>query len=85
MKIGYSQNGVDPYGAKVWITSQGQTQYKLIGSSNANHSQSLLNIAHFGLGEDDMISDITVRWRDGTTQTLKNKQANQLLTLGKSL
>ena len=85
LKIGYSQNGVDPYGAKVWITSQGQTQYKLIGSSNANHSQSLLNIAHFGLGEDDMISDITVRWRDGTTQTLKNKQANQLLTLGKSL
>tara|TARA_R110000744_G_scaffold28425_1_gene68573 strand:- start:2180 stop:4120 length:1941 start_codon:yes stop_codon:yes gene_type:complete len=85
VKIGYSKNGVDPYGAKVWITTKGQKQYKLIGSSNASHSQSLLNIAHFGLGKDDVVTDITVLWRDGTTQTLKNQQANQLLTFGKSI
>tara|TARA_R110002012_G_scaffold207689_2_gene377719 strand:- start:1045 stop:2982 length:1938 start_codon:yes stop_codon:yes gene_type:complete len=85
VKIGYSQNGIDPYGAKVWVTTKGGKQYKLIGSSNANHSQSLLNIAHFGLGKDDVVNDITVRWRDGTTQTLKNQQVNRLLTLGKSL
>jgi hypothetical protein len=69
----------------VWVTTKGGKQYKLIGSSNANHSQSLLNIAHFGLGKDDVVNDITVRWRDGTMQTLKNQKVNQLLTLGKSL
>lgn len=85
IKIGYSENGIDPYGAKVWITTKGKKQYKLIGSTNANHSQSLLNIVHFGLGKDEVVTDITVRWRDGTTRTLKNQQANQLLTLGKSI
>lgn len=83
-RVGYSTTGVDAYGAKVTIKSASGRQFKLIGSTSANHSQSLLNIAHFGLGTDEKIKSITVRWRDGSQQMLSNVAVNQLVELGRN-
>lgn len=83
VRIGYSTTGLDPLGAKITIKTKSSTQYKLIGSSSASHSQSVLNIAHFGLGRDDVINSILVRWRDGSEAELHDIKADQLQLIGK--
>ncbi len=82
LHIGYSKNGVDPYGAVVKVTSKTGSSMKLIGSNSEAHSQSLLNIAHFGLGDATSIKSIDVRWRDGTSRKINNIKANQLVKIG---
>lgn len=82
--IGYSETGIDPLGAKVTITTATGQQFKLIGSSSASHSQSVLNIAHFGLGKNQQIKSIKVRWRDGTESIKENVKADQLIVIGKT-
>lgn len=81
--IGYSDTGIDPLGAKVTIETSAGIQYKLIGSSSASHSQSVLNIVHFGLGADKLVKSIKVRWRDGSQKVTSNIKANQVVVLGK--
>ena len=41
-------------------------------------SQSLLNIVHFGLGEDEEIKKITVEWRNGEKVIITDKKANRV-------
>ncbi|MBJ7880144.1 CRTAC1 family protein [Gelidibacter salicanalis] len=81
LRVGSSKTGVDTYGAKVKITTQSGSQHKLIGSGSASHSQSLLNIVHFGLGKDDIIKNIEVTWRTGETVSLKDVAVNQLKSI----
>jgi hypothetical protein len=38
---------------------------------------------HFGLGEATMVSELTVRWLDGTTTTLRDIDANQIIVIGR--
>ncbi|MCM2679719.1 CRTAC1 family protein [Echinimonas agarilytica] len=80
--IGYSRNGVDPIGAEVKVTTKSGSQFKRIGSGSATHSQSTLNMAHFGLGHDTKIERIQVRWRDGTTAQLTGVDANKIHVFG---
>ncbi len=81
-RVGYSENGTDPYGATVTVTTANGQQFKLIGSSSASHSQSLLNIAHFGLGNTEQVTSVSVRWRDGTQSRVDNIKANQMIVIG---
>jgi hypothetical protein len=82
IRVGYSQSGIDPLGAKISITTKNTTQYQIIGSHSASHSQSLMNIAHFGLDEVNIIKSIDVTWRDGSKLILKNQRANSLIEIG---
>ncbi|GEA13543.1 CRTAC1 family protein [Alteromonas sp. KUL49] len=82
INVGYSPKGTDPYGAKIWVITDTETHYKLIGSSSANHSQSLLNLTHFGTGQETHITKVHVRWRDGYEQTLTELSINQTLSVG---
>lgn len=82
--IGYSpESNVDPYSAMVTVETASGTQVKRVGSEGAIHSQSLLNIAHFGLGDANEIEKITVRWRNGETKELLNPEFNQKIFIGK--
>ena len=78
LKIGNSKSNIDPYGAKVTVTTASRKQYKIVGSSSASHAQSLLNILHFGLGEDDEVIDVTVTWRNGETIKRKKLAVNKI-------
>ena len=78
LRIGNSKSDVDAYGAKVTITTKSGQQFKIIGSSSASHSQSLLNIAHFGLGKEKMIDKIKIVWRNGEQLIKKNLKANKI-------
>ncbi|MEI8665465.1 CRTAC1 family protein [Pseudoalteromonas sp. B28] len=82
VRIGYSPSGIDAMGAKVEIKTAQTTQYQVVGSHSANHSQSLMNIAHFGLGNDANIKAINVTWRDGSNQVLRNQPADRLIDIG---
>lgn len=79
VRVGYSpQFHVDAISAEVIIKTPKNQYRKRVGSSGAVFSQSLLNIVHFGLGEEETIESIQVRWRNGETIEFLNKPANQL-------
>lgn len=81
----YSKSGVDPMGAEILLTSASGKQFKRIGSAGAAHSQSQLNIAHFGLGSDDKVEKISVRWRDGTIEQRTGLVVNQNIVIGRAV
>jgi len=83
VRLGYTDQGVDPMAATVTVkTAGGLSQTKDVGSAGANHTQSLMSILHFGIGNMSENIDVTVRWRDGTTQALTDVAANQVLEVG---
>lgn len=84
-RIGYSKKGTDPLGARISIETESSKQFKIVGSSSATHSQSLLNITHFGLGKDKLVKKLNVKWRDGSEIELTNIKADQMQLLGQFL
>ena len=83
VSLGYSDQQTDPMAATVTVkTASGLSQTKDVGSAGANHTQSLMSILHFGVGSASDDIDVTVRWRDGTTKTMTDLSANQILEFG---
>lgn len=78
--VGYSPvDNVDPYSAVVTIKTESGKQYQQrISSAGEVHSQSLLDIVHFGLGKDSKITSVQVRWRNGEIRTFTDLTANTL-------
>ncbi|MCL1143204.1 CRTAC1 family protein [Shewanella gaetbuli] len=93
VNVGYSTTGIDPIGAKVEVEyhQQPTTQPKdkidkqvfTVGSVSAAHSQSLMNIAHFGLAKANQVKTITVTWRDNSQLQQHNIAAGQWIKMGK--
>ena len=84
VRVGYSpKDNVDAISAQVIVKTPTQEYRKLVGSAGAVFSQSLLNIVHFGLGKEDTIESITVRWRNGESHVFSNKKADQLFDTNK--
>ena len=84
VRVGYSPNEhIDAVGAHVTVQTPSTTYSKRIGSAGEVFSQSLLNIAHFGLGNEQIIKRIEVRWRNGETATFTNKQADSIFDTDK--
>lgn len=79
ISVGYSKQGIDPIGAKVWVTTADQTLYRDVGSKGATHSQSILSIVHVGLGKESDVKRIKVRWRTGEEQVIDHQEANQTI------
>uniref|UniRef100_UPI00094BBA73 CRTAC1 family protein n=1 Tax=Tenacibaculum agarivorans TaxID=1908389 RepID=UPI00094BBA73 len=78
--VGYSPNSnIDPISAEVTIKTANKTLFKRVGSAGSAHSQSLLNIAHFGLGNENQIQEVTVRWRNGEIKKFNNESTNKIL------
>ncbi len=79
VKVGYAPvSNVDAISAEVIVKTATKEYRRRVGSSGEVFSQSVMNIVHFGLGNEDAIEQITVRWRDGETVVFKNKKANQI-------
>ncbi|WP_284217043.1 CRTAC1 family protein [Agaribacter marinus] len=82
VRVGYSDEGVDPLAAKITVETDTFTLTKTVGSAGASFSQSTLSIAHFGLADVSTIKNLTVRWRDGNVKTYSNIDANRLFSVG---
>ena len=64
-----TESNRDGIGAKVWLTTNETTQFReaTCGGSYASGSEQML---HFGIGAQETIQSIEVKWQNGHTQTL---------------
>ena len=67
-------------GARVEVTSALGTQIRDIRSGDGFRYMSSLT-AHFGLGSDDAVSNVTIRWPDGVVQSIDNPIINGTLNV----
>lgn len=80
LKLVGSSSNKDAIGAKVSITSNGKIQTAVKKATSGYLSQNDPRI-HFGLGKNDTIEKIEIRWPSGKTQVLTNVKVNQILTV----
>ena len=79
VRVGYApKSNVDAISAEVIVYTKENEYRKRVGSAGAIFSSSLLNIVHFGLGQQESIKRITVRWRNGETLNIYDKKVNRL-------
>ncbi len=79
VRVDYSPiHHMDPLGAEVVIKTASNSFKKRVYSSGEIFSQSLLNIVHFGLKNEQDIEEVKITWRNGETVSFKDKKANQL-------
>jgi hypothetical protein len=67
-------------GARVTITAGGVTQLREVKGGNSYISQSDLRL-HFGLGKENRIAKIEIRWPNGKTEELKDLAADAIYTV----
>lgn len=70
----------DAIGARIKISSGGQVQVTQKRSTAGYLSQNDPRI-HFGLGKNEMVEKIEIRWPSGKVQVIENTEANQILKI----
>jgi len=70
-------NGI---GARLKITYGLEVQWRSISAGGSSMSQNSL-VAHFGLADAQIVDSLEIHWPSGTTQTLSNVKANQMITV----
>ncbi len=71
------KNGI---GSKIELETDGRLLVREIDGGSSHLSQNS-TIAHFGLGEDEIIEKITVKWLGGNTQEITSIPADQYITI----
>lgn len=81
------EDGKTTMGSKIeieYVNDEGvKRQYFELSNARGFQSSSQ-QIAHFGLGETTVVSELKVNWLDGTVTLLENVQANQYLRIKKT-
>lgn len=71
----------DGIGSRIKLAGQsGQVQYNHVTTAGSYASSNDRRV-HFGLGADDRIKDLEVRWPSGAVQVLHDVKANQVLRI----
>ena len=70
----------DGLGSRIEVLTDERLLIREVDGGSSHSSQSS-TIAHFGLGSDEMIESITVKWVGGNSQVMNNIEANQLITI----
>ncbi len=70
----------DGIGARIKLVSRSGTQYNH-ATSSVGYASSSAGPVHFGLGADDKVDDLEIRWPSGTVQTLTDVKSNQVLSV----
>ncbi len=73
----------DAIGAWIEVKSKGKTQRQQVMPTRSYLSQVELPVT-FGLGEDEKVEMVRVRWPDGTIQELSDVKVDQLLVIEQS-
>jgi hypothetical protein len=68
----------DGIGARVKVVSKGGTQYNHMTSS-AGYASTSLGPVHFGLGADERVEAIEIRWPSGVVQVLKEVAVDRVI------
>jgi hypothetical protein len=75
-----SKSNRDGIGAKITVKMGERTVYRHCATDGSYMSASDKRV-HVGLGTVAQADSVTVTWPDGTTKTLSNVQANQILII----
>ncbi|HQV37444.1 MAG: VCBS repeat-containing protein [Flavobacteriales bacterium] len=75
-----TESNLNGIGARVEITSAMGTQIRDVRSGDGFRYMSSLT-THFGIGTDDAISNITIRWPSGIVNTVADPQINSTITV----
>ncbi len=79
IQVGYSPlAGIDPISAEVVVETPSNTYVKRVASAGEVFSQSVLNTVHFGLGDAETITSVSVRWRNGESISSDEVTVNAL-------
>jgi hypothetical protein len=70
----------DAVGARVRVVAGGQTQFNHVTTASG-YASSSAGPMHFGLGAAKLVDEIEIRWPSGTTQVLKNVEADRILPI----
>jgi hypothetical protein len=70
----------DGMGAKLKVVTASGTQHNHVNTAVGYGCASDRRV-HFGLGADTVVSELTILWPSGKTQTLKNVAADQILSV----
>ena len=70
----------DGLGSRVEVLTDERLLIREIDGGSSHSSQSS-TIAHFGLGSDELVEQITVKWVGGNAQVLDNVASNQFITI----
>jgi hypothetical protein len=77
--VGHQSNR-DGIGAEVKAVTASGAQFATVTTTSSYLSASDRRV-HFGLGENEVVQQIQVRWPSGIVQTLKDVHANQILQI----
>src|SRR5215469_8673926 len=80
MKLVGHKSNRDAIAAEVTLTTSSGSQYETVSTAGSYLSSSDKRL-HFGLGKEDLIQKIEIRWPSGIRQTLKNISADQILQI----
>jgi enediyne biosynthesis protein E4 len=80
LKLVGHQSNRDGIGAEVQATTASTTQFATVTTTSSYLSASDKRV-HFGLGKENAVREIRVRWPSGIVQVLKDVRANQILQI----
>src|SRR2546429_7319856 len=80
LKLVGHQSNRDGIGAEVEVVTTSGAQFATVTTTSSYLSASDKRV-HFGLGENEVVQQIQVRWSSGIVQTLKDVHANQILQI----
>lgn len=79
LNLAGTKSNRDAIGAQVKLTSaSGRTQYQFVSTASSYQSASDKRV-HFGLGADETVKQIEIRWPSGIMQQLSEIKGNQIL------
>ena len=65
-----SASSRDAVGAKVTVTAGGVTQQRYVKAGEGHSNTQASHVVHFGLGDNETIEEVVVRWVGGATETI---------------
>src|SRR5437899_39847 len=80
LRLAGHQSNRDGIGAEVKAVTASGAQFATVTPTSSYLSASDKRV-HFGLGKDEVVQQIQVRWPSGIVQTLKDVHANQILQI----
>jgi enediyne biosynthesis protein E4 len=80
LKLTGHKSNRDAIGAQIKIVTGDGPQYAMVTTAGSYLSSGDKRV-HFGLGKQTKVSTIEIRWPSGTTQTLKDVRADQILQI----
>ncbi len=69
-------------GAKAYVLTDDGKSYTREVHNNMGMSTDQMSALTFGLGDKTAVSQVVIKWLDGTTQTIDNPPVNQIIQVG---